>query len=66
MIIKKWPKIHHRLILTQGEGWNSDHSLKDFGTKDSQLIKLPSSIEAEDAFDDNWKQSQTETVFEKC
>jgi len=63
IIIKKLSNIHHRLILTKGEGWISDHTLKDFGKADSQLIKLASSIEAEDAFDENWIQSKT--IYDK-
>jgi hypothetical protein len=63
IIIKKGVKLHDRFILTLGEGWIVGHSLKDFGTKNSQLTKLASSVEAETAFDENWIQSQT--VFEK-
>jgi hypothetical protein len=47
-----------------GEGWIVGHSLKDFGTKTSQLTKMASSLEAETAFDENWNQSG-KTVFEK-
>jgi hypothetical protein len=63
LILKKGFKLHDRFILTMGEGWIVGHSLKDFGTKTSQLTKLAASLEAETAFDENWNQS--ETVFEK-
>ncbi|HEY7226765.1 MAG TPA: hypothetical protein VH481_01410 [Nitrososphaeraceae archaeon] len=55
---------NNRFILTMGEGWIVGHSLKDFGTKTSQLTKMASSLEAETAFDENWNQSG-KTVFEK-
>lgn len=34
-------------ILTKGEGWSVGHSIKDFGTKNSQLLKMARSVEAE-------------------
>lgn len=65
LIIKKVGKLHHdRFILTKGEGWSVGQSLKDFGKKPSQLAKLPSSIEAETAFDETWNLIE-ETFFEK-
>jgi hypothetical protein len=63
LIIRKGSRLHDRFILTKGEGWIIGHSLKDFGTKTSQITKLAVSREAESAFDENWNQS--ETVFEK-
>ena len=62
LVIRKGSNLHDRFILTMGEGWIIGHSLKDFGTKTSQLTKLASSLEAETAFD-NWNQSAS--VFEK-
>jgi hypothetical protein len=64
LVIKKGFKLHDRFILTKGEGWIVGHSLKDFGTRTSQLTKMASSLEAETAFDENWSQSG-KTVFEK-
>ena len=63
LVLKKGPsKLYHdRFILTRGEGWSIGHSLKDFGKRNSNLIKLPSSLAAETAFDENWNIS--ETVF---
>jgi hypothetical protein len=52
--VRKGLGLHDRFILTKGEGWSVGHSLKDFGSKNSQLIKMASSIESEDAFDENW------------
>jgi hypothetical protein len=66
VIIRKGFNLHDRFILTTCEGWSIGHSLKDFGTRTSQLTKLESSLEAETDFDEKWNQSKTETVFEKC
>jgi hypothetical protein len=46
LVLKKGPsKLYHdRFILTRGEGWSIGHSLKDFGKRNSNLIKLPSSL----------------------
>lgn len=66
MTIKKSLGLHDRFILTTCEGWSIGHSLKDFGTKTSQLSKMDSSLDAENNFDENWNQPKTETVFEKC
>jgi hypothetical protein len=49
--------LHDRYILTRGEGWSVGHSLKGFGTKNSQLMKMIDAADAESAFDDNWIQS---------
>jgi hypothetical protein len=61
IIIKKGLEFHDhdRFILTKGEGWSVGHSLKDFGTRNSNLEKLPVSTEVEMAFDENWNQSKT-------
>ncbi len=59
IIIKKGANLHDRFILTKGEGWIVGHSLKDFGTKYSQLSKMISSLDAETAFDENWNLSTT-------
>ena len=47
MTIKKSLGLNDRFILTTCEGWIIGHSLKDFGTKTSQLSKMHSSVEAE-------------------
>lgn len=52
--IRKGIGLHDRFILTKGEGWSVGHSLKDFGSKNSYLTKMASSVDAESAFDDNW------------
>ena len=52
--IRKGTGLHDRFILTEGEGWSVGHSLKDFGSKNSYLTKMASSVDAESAFDDNW------------
>jgi hypothetical protein len=52
--IRKGTGLHDRFILTGGEGWSVGHSLKDFGSKNSYLTKMASSVDAESAFDDNW------------
>jgi hypothetical protein len=52
--IRKGIGLHDRFILTVGEGWSVVHSLKDFGSKNSHLTKMASSVDAESAFDDNW------------
>lgn len=52
--IRKGTGLHDRFILTGGEGWSVGHSLKDFGSKNSYLAKMASSVDAESAFDDNW------------
>ena len=54
IIIKKGYNLHDRFILTRGEGWYVGHSLKDFGTKLSSISKMTSSLDAEEAFDENW------------
>jgi hypothetical protein len=59
IIIKRGQGLHDRFILTRGEGWSVGHSLKDFGSKNSQLMKLMDIVDAESAFDDNWNQSST-------
>lgn len=59
LIIKEGINLHDRFILTKSEGWVVGHSLKDFGTRISSLTKLASPVEWEDAFDENWTQSQT-------
>jgi hypothetical protein len=63
IIIKEGMNLHDRFILTKGEGWIVGHSLKDFGTKISSLTKLATSVEWEDAFDENWIQSKT--IYDK-
>jgi hypothetical protein len=57
--IRKGTGLHDRFILTRGEGWSVGHSLKDFGSKNSYLAKMISSVDAESAFDDNWNQATT-------
>jgi REP element-mobilizing transposase RayT len=57
--IRKGIGLHDRFILTSGEGWYVGHSLKDFGSKNSYLAKMVSSVDAESAFDDNWTQAMT-------
>ena len=57
IIIKQGQGLHDRFILTRGEGWFVAHSLKDFGSKNSQLMKMMDVVDAESAFDDNWNQS---------
>jgi hypothetical protein len=52
--IRKGTGLHDRFILTRGEGWSVGHSLKDFGSKNSYLTKMTSSVDVESAFDDNW------------
>jgi hypothetical protein len=52
--IRKGTGLHDRFILTEGEGWSVGHSLKDFGSKNSYLTRMASSIDAESVFDDNW------------
>jgi zona occludens toxin (predicted ATPase) len=52
--LRKGIGLHDRFILTKGEGWSVVHSLKDFGSKNSYLAKMASSVDAESAFDDNW------------
>lgn len=52
--IRKGTGLHDRFILTGGEGWSVGHSLKDFGSKNSYLTKMASSVDAESPFDDNW------------
>lgn len=55
--IKKSGGLHDRYILTKGNGWSIGHSLKDFGTKDSLVIKLASSVDMESNFDDRWNKA---------
>jgi hypothetical protein len=62
--VRKGLGLHDKSILTKGEGWSVGHSLKDFGSKNSQLIKMASSIEAEEAFDENWNISTSIIVKE--
>jgi hypothetical protein len=57
VLIKRGSALHDRFILTKGEGWYIGHSLKDFGTKYSQLSKMVSSVDAENAFDESWNLS---------
>jgi hypothetical protein len=56
-IIKQGAALHDRFIFTKGEGWFVGHSLKDFGTKNSQLSKLVSSVDPEASFDETWHKS---------
>lgn len=55
--LRKGAGLHDRFIITRGEGWSVGHSLKDFGSKNSYLAKMVSSVDAESAFDDNWNQA---------
>jgi hypothetical protein len=57
VLIKKGVALHDRFVLTKGEGWYIGHSLKDFGTTHSQLSKMPSSADEENAFDESWNLS---------
>jgi hypothetical protein len=57
--IRKGTGLHDRFILTKGEGRSIGHSLKDFGSKNSYLAKMVSSVDAESAFDENWNKAKT-------
>jgi hypothetical protein len=50
---------HGRYMLTQGRGWTVDHSLKDFGKKDSLIHRLKTSSELEENFDKRWTRATT-------
>lgn len=49
--------MHGRYMLTRGKGWTVDHSLKDFGKKDSLIHRLIGSSLLEENFDRRWAQA---------